>query len=325
LILILFGVEAWMSGGWVDVARVVLLILAVFVCVVLHEFGHILQVRRYGIPVKDMVLLPIGVMALAERVPEDPRQEIAVAISGPLVNFALAAILYVVIQVSGRPMAPDTDFLSSLFVINLILGMFNLIPAYPMDGGRILRGLLAMKFPYLRATRYASNVGQLLALAFVVVGFADNTFILLPMIAVIIYYAARSEEQAIRVRAALKGKRAGDFVSRHESSLLLTDPVEHAAAVFERGSPPVLGVTDELRETGGMVNANDVEDAMRRGGCNDPLSTIASFDYPVISADMPAVRAYYFLKAEHQRAAGVVDHGSLAGLLHFDSLLDETR
>jgi Zn-dependent protease len=170
-----------MSGGWLDALRAVLLILSVFVCVVLHEFGHSLQVRRYGIRVRDVVLLPIGGMARAERIPEVPRQEIAVAIAGPLVNFALAAVIYAVLTALDRPLSEDPDYLTSLFAINLVLGTFNLIPAYPMDGGRILRGLLAIKLPYLRATRYATVVGQLIALTFVVLGFVFRELIMLPI------------------------------------------------------------------------------------------------------------------------------------------------
>lgn len=200
LILLVFGIEAWVTVGWPAALRAVVLIMAVFVCVVLHEFGHSLQVRRFGIRVRDVVLLPIGGMARAERIPEKPWQEIVVAVSGPLVNFVLAGALFGIISIRGRPMDLETDLPTNLLVINLVLGTFNLIPAYPMDGGRILRGLLALRLPYLRATRYAKNVGQLIALGFVVVGFVDNTFILLPLIAVVIYAGAISEEKAIRLR-----------------------------------------------------------------------------------------------------------------------------
>jgi stage IV sporulation protein FB len=200
LILLVFGAEAWRVGGPVEAARAVVLILAVFVCVVLHEFGHSLQVRRYGIRVRDVVLLPIGGMARAERIPEKPWQEIVVAISGPAVNFVLAAVVYGIVKISGRPLDLESDLLTNLLVINLVLGAFNLIPAYPMDGGRILRGILALRLPYLRATRWAKNIGQMIALGFVVLGFVENTFILLPIIAVFIYFGAINEEKVIRQR-----------------------------------------------------------------------------------------------------------------------------
>jgi Zn-dependent protease len=234
LILIVFGVEAWSSGGWPEVLRALALVLSVFVCVVLHEFGHSLQVRRYGIRVRDVVLLPIGGMARAERIPEDPRQEIIVAISGPMVNFALAGVIYGVMVALGRPLDPEPDYLTSLFAINLVLGTFNLIPAYPMDGGRILRGLLAVKLPYLRATRWATVTGQLIALSFVVLGFVVHELIMLPIIAVFIFVGAITEESMIRDRYRLGDKRIRDFVEPAAA------PVSGVPAV-ERNGAPIVG------------------------------------------------------------------------------------
>jgi Zn-dependent protease len=212
LILVAFGVEAGLRGGWADAAWAVLLVLAVFVCVVLHEFGHSLQVRRYGIAVRDIILLPIGGMARAERIPDDPKQEIVVAISGPLVNFALALILFAVLMIRREPLTLENDLVVNLLFINIALGTFNLIPAFPMDGGRILRGLLATKMDYLRATRLAKNVGQIVAVLFVIIGFVDTSFIMLPLIAVFIFFGAMTEEKMVRVKLNLDGKRARDFI-----------------------------------------------------------------------------------------------------------------
>jgi len=212
LILVAFGVEAGLRGGWLDAAWVVLLVLAVFACVVLHELGHSLQVRRYGIEVRDIVLLPIGGMARAERIPDDPKQEIVVAISGPIVNFALALVLFTAVMIRREPFSFENDLLVNLLFINIALGTFNMIPAFPMDGGRILRGLLAMRMDYLRATRYAKNIGQIIAVLFVIIGFVDTSFIMLPLIAVFIFFGAMTEERMVRVKMNLDGKRARDFV-----------------------------------------------------------------------------------------------------------------
>jgi Zn-dependent protease len=247
LILVGFGLEAWLSGGWPEALRAVLLIIAVFVCVVLHEFGHSLQIRRYGILVRDVVLLPIGGMARAERIPEEPRQEIIVAISGPLVNFALATALFGIVVLLRRPLSPDFDFLTSLIAINLLLGTFNLIPAYPMDGGRILRGLLATRIPYLRATRYAKAVGQLIALAFVVIGFVYRELIMLPVIAVFIYFGAATEERAIRVRFVLGGKRVRDFV----------DPPPQPLSVVAAANVPAVNADMPASDAYYLLNAEN--------------------------------------------------------------------
>lgn len=328
LILLLFGVEAWVGGGWVESLRAVLLVLAVFVCVVLHEFGHSLQVMRYGIRVRDVVLLPIGGMARAERIPENPRQEIIVAISGPLVNFALAALLFALVWVSGRSFSLESDFLTNLFAINIVLGTFNLIPAYPMDGGRILRGLLALRFSYLRATRYAKNVGQVIALVFVVVGFVYNELIMLPVIAVFIFFGAISEEGMIRVRSVLGEKTVRDLVANQLPSLASNEPIASAAALLASRGAPAVAVTGGLPTVVGIVSAASVEVAMRRGESALPLSSIAEFNIPIFNAEMPAVQAYYFLRSEKQPVAGVIDANAFAGLLHFshiESLLKSAR
>lgn len=210
LILLAFGLEAGIRGGGSEGARAVALVLAVFVCVVLHELGHSLQARRYGIQVRDIVLLPIGGVARAERIPENPKQEIVVAISGPLVNFALAAVFAIVLVARQTPLDYENDFLFSLLAINIALGTFNLIPAFPMDGGRILRGVLATKMDYLRATRYAKNVGQIIAILFVLVGFMNSHFIMLPLIAVFVFFGAISEEKMVRMKL-LESTRTGNI------------------------------------------------------------------------------------------------------------------
>jgi Zn-dependent protease len=174
--------------------------MVVFACVVLHELGHSLQARRFGIRVRDIVLLPIGGVARAERIPENPWQEIVIAISGPLVNFVLAGVLILVIWVSGNQLDFEDGLLTNLLLINLVLGIFNLVPAFPMDGGRILRGLLAIKMSYLDATRLAKNVGHIIAIIFAVLGFVYTNLVALPLIAVAIFYGAITEEQMVKAR-----------------------------------------------------------------------------------------------------------------------------
>lgn len=204
LILILFGIEGWAHGGWRDAGWGMLFVLVIFACVVLHEMGHSLQARRYGVVVRDIVLLPIGGMARAERIPESPREEIVVAISGPLVNFTIAGIIALVKWPLGSPILAGEDFFSNLLIVNLALGIFNLIPAFPMDGGRILRGLLALWLPYLKATRIAKDVGLLIALLFILAGFVYTELAMLPLIAVFIFFGAISEEKIIRARIAAR-------------------------------------------------------------------------------------------------------------------------
>ncbi len=320
LILLVFGVDGWRSGGWGEAVWAVALVAAVFVCVVLHEFGHSLQVRRYGIKVRDIVLLPIGGMARAERIPEDPVQEIIVAISGPLVNFALAAIFFLILRLRNVPLDLDHGFLVNLMVINIILGVFNLIPAFPMDGGRILRGVFATRMSYLKATRYAKNIGQVIAIGFAILGFADQRFIMLPLIGVFIFFSAMSEEKMIRIRIGLGEKWARDFIVRGNTMLFPNSTVESAAASLEPGQPFALPITNADGSLVGAVEATDVRQAMKRGMGGTPLEPWVKTEFPLIDAGTSAMQAYYILHSHKRRLAGIMENGQFLGLVFYDDL-----
>jgi len=322
LILIAFGAEAWWHGTWQDALQAVALILAVFVCVVLHEFGHSLQVMRYGIVVRDIVLLPIGGLARAERLPDRPMQEVIVAISGPIVNFILAALLYALVRLRGAGFHPQTDFVASLVAINIMMGLFNLIPAFPMDGGRILRGLVATRMDYLRATHLARSVGQIIALGFVIVGFLDSAFIMLPLIAVFIFFAGGGEETIIRARTTLSDRTIGDLVDGNVEFLGVNDTVAQAVAYMTRTRLHALAVTDEAHVLTGLVRRRDLVAAVRTGHENDRLGGFIRYDFPVLRADMPALQAWFYVRAESQTLAGVTNDGYFRGIVHFDRVLE---
>ena len=174
--LILIGWVAfvhWQAGNNASAAvEGVAFVLALFACVVLHEFGHALMARRFGIRTRDITLLPIGGVARLERMPEDPRQELWVALAGPAVNVVIAVALFVVLQVTGT-LAPlstlnvaSGSFFERLMVVNVFLVGFNMLPAFPMDGGRVLRAALAIRMDYTRATQIAANIGQGMAFLF---------------------------------------------------------------------------------------------------------------------------------------------------------------
>lgn len=168
ILLAYYGYEGWIEGGPLGMAWSVGLIVLFFVCVVLHELGHSLTAQRYGVRVPRILLLPIGGMAEFDRIPRKPSQELWITMAGPAVNFAIAGLLTPVMWtsiVSGRadPAYSLADLGGQLWMANLFMGIFNLLPVFPMDGGRILRALLATKLPYLRATWWAVNVGKVLA------------------------------------------------------------------------------------------------------------------------------------------------------------------
>jgi len=154
LLLGLVGLLGLFQGGPAAAISGVVMIASVFACVLLHEFGHILAARRYGIPTQDVILLPIGGVARLARMPDEPKQELVVALAGPAVNVAIAALLFPLISLGGGA------FLAQLFAINVMLFLFNMLPAFPMDGGRVLRALLARQMSYVRATDLAATIGK---------------------------------------------------------------------------------------------------------------------------------------------------------------------
>ena len=193
----LFWVSAAHGGGLSQAAQSVGFILTAFACVVLHEFGHALTGRRFGVVTRDIILLPIGGVARLDRIPRHPREEVAIALAGPAVNVVIAALLLLYMRFSAGiydfsdPSLYERSFVVQLFTFNVVVTAFNLVPAFPMDGGRVFRALLAMRLDYVKATRIAAHVGQVIALLFGVLGLFGNPMLI--FIALFVFLAAGRE------------------------------------------------------------------------------------------------------------------------------------
>lgn len=202
LLPVIFGYLGWRQGGPAAAGESILFILLLFVCVVLHEFGHALAGRRFGIRTPDITLLPIGGVARMERIPEKSSQELAIALAGPAVNVLIAAVLGVVLATTGGIffITPEKwrTICQNLMSINLALVVFNLVPAFPMDGGRVLRAVLGFFLPFTTSTRIAARTGQVMAVLFVIGGILWNPMLLL--IAFFVFNGARQEIDYIRQR-----------------------------------------------------------------------------------------------------------------------------
>lgn len=254
------GPEAMAAG-----LRTGAFVLAVFGCIVLHEMGHALAARRYGIQTRDITLLPIGGVASLERMPEKPGQELVVALAGPAVNVVIAAVLLPLVLLTagadafrvaggegdgseggagvGGAALHRMNFLAMLGATNVLLVVFNMIPALPMDGGRVLRALLAMAMDRPKATAIAATVGQVVAAGFVIFGLFSGQ-VLLMLIGVFVFFGAGAEASAERFRAALEGLRVEAAMLTRFRTLRTTQTLRDAAAELLAGSQQDFPVVD---------------------------------------------------------------------------------
>jgi Zn-dependent protease len=255
LLLIWVGFIYWTQTGTLEgVLMGIVLILTLFVCVVLHEYGHALTARRYGIGTKHITLLPIGGVAMLERMPKEPRQEVIVALAGPAVNIVIAAAVWLLIALTGRPGSlfelglVQTNFLQSVLFANILLAVFNMIPAFPMDGGRVLRAVLSMRMDRVRATRMAASIGQTLAIGFGVLGLFGNPFLIL--IAVFIWIGAGAEASAAEVDARLHHQPVARAMITEYQTIGPDDPLSRAIDLTLAGTQKDFPVLDGERLVG---------------------------------------------------------------------------
>src|SRR5213080_1855499 len=242
LLLAWVGVTYWLAGGSAAALDGIAFILALFACVVLHELGHALTARRYGIRTRDITLLPIGGVSRLERIPDDPRQEVWVSLAGPAVNVVIAAALYawLLLSQTWRPLSALTmaggPFLERLLLVNVSLAVFNLLPAFPMDGGRVLRALLAMRMDYVRATQVAAQVGQAMALVFGLLGLFTNPFL--------VWIGAAQEASMVQMRTALSGIPVSRAMLTDFHTLAPEDPAKRVLELILAGSQQDFPVVD---------------------------------------------------------------------------------
>ena len=278
----------WQRGQSVGAALTgVLFVLAIFLCVVLHEYGHALMARRYGIATRDIILLPIGGVARLEKLPSLPRQELWVALAGPAVNVAIAAALFVWLQAtaSWEPMQRLTvttgPLWERLMAVNLFMVAFNMIPAFPMDGGRVLRAALATRLAYVRATRIAASIGRAIAILFGLMGLVYSPLLL--FIAVFVWLGATHEAGVTRMKSAVGGIPVHKVMASEFKTLSADESLQRAVALSLAGSQkdfPV--VSDGILE--GVLRQSDLLTAISR---QDAQATVAS----IVRKDADSVEA----------------------------------
>jgi len=320
LFLAWIGFSYYQVGGAAAAIPGVLFIIALFACVLLHEFGHALAARAFGIPTPDITLLPIGGVARLQRMPDKPWQELIVAIAGPLVNVVIAAVLIFVLGGQAalehieQMQRPGAGMLAKLASVNVMLVLFNLIPAFPMDGGRVLRSLLAMTMPYGRATQISAWIGQALAFVFGFIGLFTNPMLI--FIAFFIFLGAQQESAAAQMKDLSQDLRVGEAMVTHLVRLQRDATLEDAVEALLRTSQHEFPVVDEDDRVLGVLTRDDIIAALRRNGPTTPVVSVMHRDVPVVRADEPFDKAFRLMQENAIPALPLVDRlGKLRGLI----------
>jgi stage IV sporulation protein FB len=317
-----------MRGGVEGAIWGLVAILLLFVCVTLHELGHGFEAMHFGIKVQDITLWPIGGVARLETMPDKPVQELRIALAGPVVNFLIVLGLWLLMElILGKHVSFDPwkvvlgfryDELESLIdyliMANLSLGLFNLIPAFPMDGGRVLRSLLAFRISFSKATRIAVMVGQGVAILLGFIGFMSGGFSLI-LVALFVFWGAGQEGQAAEVRAVLQGVRVRHALSHQIETLAPSDPLSRAVdltlGTFQSDFPVLDG--DHLL---GLLAENDLLKAIGKLGPETPVSRAMRAQFNTVTMDTSLLEAQQAIASSQSSAIAVVaTDGQFVGLL----------
>jgi Zn-dependent protease/CBS domain-containing protein len=311
---------SWASGGSAAAWQGLAFMLLLFACVLAHEFGHIFTARYFGVSTPDVVLLPIGGVARLERIPEEPWEEFLVAIAGPLVNVAIALALVVLAGAqlkTGNLAAVESanaSLIDRLAAVNLFLALFNMIPAFPMDGGRVLRALLATRTGYVRATEIAAFIGQGVAFALGFIGLFNNPMLI--FIAIFVYLAASSEAHLVAIRAMSRGVPVSTAMMTQFATLTPEAPIDEAVQTLLRTSQSEFPVVDADHKPVGVLGRNDLIRALKERGGDARIADAMSTQVPTIGQRRCLEDAFRLLQEKSAPAVAVVDNaGRLVGLV----------
>jgi stage IV sporulation protein FB len=327
LFLAWWALAGYQQGGTAGAITAALWLLAVFACILLHEFGHILTARRYGVRTPDVILLPIGGVARLERIPDEPKQELLIALGGPAVTAAIALILYLILMLSGSDaglgdVSPGRPFLSLLMNVNVYLLLFNLIPAFPMDGGRVLRASLASRMGLVRGTRVAATLGQILAVIGGLYGITAP-HPLLVLIAFFVFLGASAEAAAVEARAAGEGLKVGQMMVTNFRSLPVHATLSDAVDLLLSGEQREFPVVDNLGRTEGILTRDNLIRGLSQRGPGSTVAQAMTSGAPTVAPALSFQEALERLRASGLPALPVVDPtGALVGLLTSDNITD---
>lgn len=329
-LLILFIIFTSLRNGYnvIQTLWSIIFILCIFVTVVMHEFGHALAAKNYGIKTKDITLLPIGGLARLEKLPEKPIEELVVAFAGPLVNIILALMTGFFVTVPSNPDALSaqlsggvngTNFLLNFFIVNLALAIFNLIPAFPMDGGRVLRALLSFKFKRHIATKIAARIGQLLALGFIFLGFFSNPFLI--FIGLFVIMGAQMETEYTESKFFLKGYKVRDVIMKQYHSIDANEPLKTAITLLLDSQSKIFLIT-ENNEPVGTLNRDQIIIALTDHGENVRIRDAMNKNLIFLEVETLLEDIFELVYQNKSNLMLVMENNHIVGTLDTENLLE---
>ena len=321
------GYSHWLEHRqWSEVFNGILFILALFGCVVLHEYGHALTARKYGIKTRDITLYPIGGVARLERMPEKPIEELWVALMGPAVNVVIAAGLFAYLFLTNSlvPLNELTvasgSFLERLMTVNISLVLFNLIPAFPMDGGRVLRAVLAMRMEYVRATQIAANIGQGMAFLLGFIGLFSNPFLL--FIAFFVWIGASQEASMVQMKNSVSGIPVTRAMLTDFKTLSPRDNLSQVVALILAGSQHDFPVVDANGKVVGILDRDSFMMALTRHGQSAPVMEFIRRDLTGVDSYEMIEMALMRLQESGSKTLPVMHGGQLVGLITAENITE---
>jgi Zn-dependent protease len=322
LLIILFVIIANVNQGYnlAQTGLSILFIIFLFICITLHELGHSLTARYYGGEVHSITLLPIGGVANIKKMPEDPKQELVVSAAGLIVNIIIAGIIYLLLSLGGKLNFEQLDFQTIttknffilLMFVNLFVVAFNLLPAFPMDGGRMLRSFLAIYMNKLKATYIAKELGQILAVLFVVWGVFTNPFLVI--IGIFVYIGARGEYQMMQYHTALSGYTVNEVIVEDYSILHPDDRISKAVEIMlhHRDQEFVVKDNDEIK---GILTNRNIIDGLANFGQDAPVQMVMIRDFETVNPDTQLVKAFQTLQQNQYSILPVVEANKIKGIV----------
>jgi Zn-dependent protease/CBS domain-containing protein len=328
ILLAWIGIAQYLAGGAGAALDSIAFVVAVFACVALHELGHAMAARRYGISTPDITLLPIGGLARLSRVPENPAEEIVIALAGPAVNVLIAIILVVVFGARFEPVSmaeienPTYGFVTRLAVVNIFLVLFNLIPAFPMDGGRVLRAVLALRLGRRKATELAARIGQALAFGFGFLGLITGNVILV-FIAIFVYLAAAAESGQVGLMEATRRVPIRRAMVTAFETLSPQSTVDDAAGALMRTTQREFPIVDGAGRLRGFLTRDAMIAALKATGSQTPVIEVMTQDVPTVHQGQPLVIAVRRMQEAGAALVGVLDDDDrLVGYISQENLAE---